>query len=61
MDKLLRIRLTKEELDRAERAAIAAGYSPKSARRTGSRLLRTPKIRAKLRALGLELEHHENE
>ena len=45
MEKLLDIKLTKEELDHGEAAAIRAGYSPKNARRTASRLLRTPKIR----------------
>jgi len=45
MTKPLKIKLTKEELDRGERAAIAAGYSPRNARRTAARLLRTPKIR----------------
>lgn len=34
MEKLLDIKLTKEELDRGEAAAIRAGYSPKNARRT---------------------------
>ena len=45
MTELLKIKLTKEELDRAEAACIRAGYSPKNARRTASRFLRTPHIR----------------
>lgn len=48
MQKLLDIKLTKEELDRGEAAAIRAGYSPKNARRTASRLLRTPAVRARI-------------
>jgi len=46
MSKLLKIKLTREELDRAEQAAIAARYSAKSAQRAGARLLRTPAVRA---------------
>ena len=45
MAELLKIKLTKEELDRAEVACIRAGYSPKNARRTASRFLQTPCIR----------------
>ena len=48
MVKLLDIKLTKQELDAGEQAAIKAGYSPKNARRTASRLLRTPAIREEL-------------
>ena len=43
-----RKRLTKQEADSAERAAIAAGYSPKSARAIGCRLLRRPDIQARI-------------
>ena len=56
MEKLIKIRLTKEELDSAEAAAIKAGYNPKYARRTGSRLLRTPRIRAAIESLIRERE-----
>jgi phage terminase small subunit len=46
-----RRRLTKEEADEAERAAIAAGYSPKSARAIGCRLERMPQIQARMKYL----------
>ena len=46
-----RKRLTKEEADIAERAAIVAGYSPKSARVIGCRLLRLPEIQARIKYL----------
>ena len=39
-----RPRLTKEEADWAEDAAIRAGYEPKKARAIGCRLLRDPRI-----------------
>jgi len=60
MEKLLKIKLTKEELDRGEWAAIQAGYNPKYARRTASRLLRTPRIRAAMRRRGGEFHYHED-
>jgi len=44
-----RRRLPKEVLDAGEAAAIKAGYSPKSARRTASRLMRTPRIIEEIR------------
>jgi phage terminase small subunit len=59
MEKLLKIKLTKEELDISEAAAIEAGYSPKSARRTGARLLRTPKIRRAIERRLAELGRQE--
>jgi phage terminase small subunit len=51
-----RSRLSKNEADRAEQAAIAAGYSPKSARAIGCRLLRRPEIQARMKYL---LKHPE--
>ncbi len=43
-EKLLKIKLTREMLDAGEAAAIKVGYSPKNARRTAARLLRTPAV-----------------
>jgi len=59
MEKLLKIKLTKEELDESEAAAIAAGYSPKSARRTGARLFRTPRIQRAIERRLAELGRQE--
>lgn len=44
----MKTNLSKEQLDRGEQAAIRAGYSPKSARRTAARLLRDPEIIAQI-------------
>lgn len=35
MEKLLKIKLTREELDRAEAAALAAGYNPRQLQDAG--------------------------
>lgn len=48
--------MPKELADRAEYAAIEVGYSPKSARAIGRRLLRRPDVQARLRYLA---EHPE--
>ena len=59
MEKLLKIKLTKEQLDICEAAAIEAGYSPKSARRTGARLFRTPRIQRAIERRRAELGRQE--
>ncbi len=46
-----RHRISKAEADLAEQAAIGAGYAPKSARVIGCRLLRNPKIQARIKYL----------
>ena len=46
--------LPKELLDHAERAAIVAGYHPRTARMTAAKLLRTPRIIARLEEMTCE-------
>ena len=47
-------KLPKDLLDHAERAAIVAGYHPKTARMTAARLLHTPRIIARLEEMACE-------
>ena len=54
MKRTRRPKLPKEVLDRRELAAIAAGYSPKNARRTAARKLRDPRILAYMEKLERE-------